>query len=138
MLRLLVAGFLTAAVAAPVAARASVVVHNSGAGEYAQISVEQPTNLRGWTLVSVRGGQKLQLPALDVAARGLRVVSGATPASPGDIQWTRRNVWNNSGDTALLLDATGAVMAEHTYGATSARGTSPAKAASAKGTKKKR
>lgn len=125
--------------ALPVASRASVSVLNSGEVESAQITVEQPSNLRGWTLVSVKGGQKLQLPGVDLAAgRSIRVISGSTAAAPSDIRWTGRNVWNNTGDTALLLDGTGALVAEHTYGATSARGSSPVKAASAKGTRKRR
>lgn len=139
MLRLVLIGTVVAAAASAGAVRGAVVVHNAGEIEYAEITVEQATNLRGWTLVSVKGEQKFQLPALQVAAgRAVRVVSGATPVAPGDIQWTRRNVWNNNGDNALVLDSTGAIVAQHTYGAASTRGTSPAKAASAKGTKTKR
>jgi hypothetical protein len=139
VLRLLLVGSLIGLVAAPTGSRAAVVVHNAGEVEYAEILAFQPTSLRGWTLVSIKGGQKFQLPAVELApGRVLRVTSGATAVAAGDIQWTRRNVWNNTGDTAMLLDASGAVVAEHTYGATSARGTSPAKAASAKSTKKKR
>ncbi len=32
------------------------------------------------------------------------------PAGPGELAWTNQNVWNNTGDTAYLVNAGGAVV----------------------------
>ena len=36
------------------------------------------------------------------------VRSGKTKPKPGEIAWTNRDVWNNAGDTATLVDPSGA------------------------------
>ena len=37
-----------------------------------------------------------------------------TPEQDGAIRWTNKNVWNNDGDTATLLDASGNEIAART------------------------
>jgi hypothetical protein len=55
------------------------------------------------------------------AGASVNVHSGAGDAAtlnrpPTDLYATSRNVWNNSGDDALLVDPTGRVIAEKRYG----------------------
>ena len=70
--------------------------------------------LRGWTLVSVTGGQRFTFPDVTLAeGQSVTVTSGsdARHDPPRFIRWTRRNVWNNDGDPGELYDAGGALVA---------------------------
>ena len=76
----------------------------------------QPVNLTGWQVVSVRGNQVFdQIPTGLTLAPGesVTVVSGAAATSgPGILVWTTQNIWNNSGDPGRLVDQDGNVVAE--------------------------
>jgi len=107
-------------------------VHNDGRVEFVEIQADAGS-LAGALLVSVRGDQSYRFGAV-TGPGPFRVVSGTTPTRPG-VAWTKRNVWNNDGDTAWLFDRAGVLVAEHTYGRTSLKGASLAKANSVKGTR---
>ncbi len=67
-----------------------------------------PIDISGWELVSVAGDQRFTFPnGTKLAAGGsLQVRSGEQAKSePGAIVWTKSNIWNNSGDPAVLYDA---------------------------------
>lgn len=111
----------------------TLTVFNDGRAEFVDIRAD-PGALAGGLLVSARGDQSYRFGGV-VGAGTVRVVSGSTPARPGDLVWTKRNVWNNEGDTAWLFDKAGTLLVEHTYGRTSIKGASPTKAKSLKGTR---
>lgn len=75
-----------------------------------------PVELTGWRLVSVRGNQVFdQFPSGFTLAAGesVTVTSGpAARAGAGFLRWTDQNIWNNSGDPGRLLDTDGHVVAE--------------------------
>ena len=97
---------------------------------------DQSISVAGWTLVSVTGDQRLSLPTVDVPPKQcLTVLSGKDShlrcTSPLNVHWTNRYIWNNSGDSALVLDAAGRTvllvemgLPDPTYPAT-AEGISP-------------
>ncbi len=63
-----------------------------------------------WTLVSVVGDQRFVLPQGTVIPAGgsLVIVSGpGAMGGAGRLVWTTAHIWNNSGDTAALLNANG-------------------------------
>lgn len=82
------------------------------AGEVALIRNQgaSPVDLTGWTLVSEVGDERFTFPPLTLApGASVEVVSGGSAVhdSPVRLRWTDRNIWNNAGDSALLLDAAG-------------------------------
>ena len=77
-----------------------------------------PQNMTGWMLVSEVGGQAFRFPSGYTPAPGATVLVTSGPnghlAPPAVLQWLKSDgtpskgyVWNNDGDTALLLDADG-------------------------------
>ena len=108
---------------APGAALRIVTVFNEGRREHVVITNEgsQAQNLQGWVLESAPSGrQRFTFPAVTLAPGAtLRVHSGqgsaAAAAPPTDLAWTGHNVWNNSGDTAVLLDPTGREVSRFSY-----------------------
>lgn len=115
----------------------SLSVHNEGRSEHVRIQApaDRALTLTGWRLSSAVGDQKYNFPATSLAAGAvIRIVSGATEQQAGDLVWGRQNVWNNDGDIARLFDASGALVAEVSYG-TVARQSSALKASSAKGSR---
>jgi len=67
-------------------------------------------DVSGWILVSETGDQRFTFPASTVIPAGasVSVVSGPdVTAGAGRLLWTRSHIWNNDGDPAVLLDATG-------------------------------
>lgn len=100
--------------------------------------MDRGLTMTGWRLVSVAGDQKFQFPAVTIGAGAtLRVTSGTTERRAGDILWTKQNVWNNDGDTALLFDANGTLVAAESYGK-APRPSSALKASSLKGSRTSR
>lgn len=82
-------------------AREAVLLRNEGA---------TPADLAGWVLVSEVGDERFTFPQLTLPPGGTVEVfsgSGAVHSPPGRLRWTGRNVWNNAGDSAALLDASG-------------------------------
>lgn len=68
-------------------------------------------DLSGWTLRDESSIHRFRFPAGTVLAAGeaVAVGSGCDPR-PGVLAWCDGPVWNNDGDTALLLDERGAVV----------------------------
>jgi hypothetical protein len=76
-------------------------------------------DLQGWRLQDRKGHTYTFGPGSIGAGRSLRVRTGgeATSDTRTDVHWGRRRaVWNNRGDTVLLIDAEGVVRAQHVYG----------------------
>jgi hypothetical protein len=73
-------------------------------------------DLSGWKLVSSVGGQTYALPAGTSLKPGtsISIVSGVGgKKGTGTLFWTGSNVWNNSGDPALLYNAAGAMVSKY-------------------------
>jgi hypothetical protein len=100
---------------------AIVQVFNSGYKEYVEISNkgEADRDLSGWTVSGSKGEEGYVFPAGYVLGVGstMRVHSGKDGVNdpPSDIYWTDKNLWNNSGETVYLNDATGRVVSKYTY-----------------------
>jgi len=66
-------------------------------------------DMTGWMVLSVTGNQRFRFPDGYVLVRGatVRIHSGpdAVEAPPDDLLWSASYIWNNAGDTAVLLDA---------------------------------
>ena len=72
-------------------------------------------DLRGWRLVSTRGGQELSFEEGTVLDAGevmvVRSGPNAQPNASDHVYWTSRYVWANDGDSGELVDAMGSVVA---------------------------
>lgn len=71
---------------------------------------DAPVDLRGWVLVSRTGDQRFTFPVLVLDPGAcVRVTSGrdAVHDPPSSLRWTASAVWNDAGDAAALLDASG-------------------------------
>ena len=71
-------------------------------------------DLSGWVLVSEVGNQRFSVPAGTALAPGasLTVVSGPRAVVARErLLWTNSRIWNDAGDTAVLLDAAGREVA---------------------------
>jgi len=70
-----------------------------------------PQDMTGWRLLSVKGNQWYTFPAGYVLSPGgaVYVHSGlmATSNPPVHLRWTRKNIWHDKGDTAVLYDSAG-------------------------------
>jgi micrococcal nuclease len=80
--------------------------------ELVAFSSEEQVNLGGWVLRDESSQHRCHLPSgafIDPSA-GLVVTSVDPCWEPGD-----SSVWNNGGDMALLLDASGRVVTRHRY-----------------------
>jgi micrococcal nuclease len=80
--------------------------------EWVAFSSEEQVNLGGWVLRDESSQHRCHLPSgafIDPSA-GLVVTSIDPCWEPGD-----SSVWNNGGDMALLLDASGRVVTRHRY-----------------------
>jgi hypothetical protein len=79
-------------------------------------NTDGPLNLSGYKLSSVVGDQGFTFGEDCVLDRGETVTVWSGPQSskhkdpPRHLQWTRRYIWNNEGDTAVLFDGEGAVV----------------------------
>jgi hypothetical protein len=79
-----------------------VVVRNGGG---------VPADLTGWSLHDAGAIHTFRFPAGYTLAVGASVtIRSGGPAGPGELGWTGQNVWNNTGDTASLLNAAGSVV----------------------------
>jgi hypothetical protein len=80
----------------------AVVVRNGGPA---------PADLTGWSLHDAGAIHTYRFPAAYTLGAGASVtIRSGGPAAPGEIGWTGQNVWNNTGDTASLLNAAGSVV----------------------------
>ena len=116
----------TAHVAAPRPGAQLLVksVMNQGRAEHVVIANEGTTSqeLTGWSIRSGTGGQEIAFPAGYVLAPGtsVRLHSGSGASAqhrpPTDLFGIGINIWNNAGDQALLVDPTGRVVHQLSYG----------------------
>lgn len=84
----------------------AVVVTNAGPA---------PADLTGWSLHDAGAIHTYRFPAGYTLGAGVSVtIRSGGPAGPGEIGWTGQNVWNNTGDTASLLNAAGTVVSSRT------------------------
>lgn len=72
----------------------------------------EDVDLSGWVLLSVKGDQSFTFPPGSIIKAGstLTIASGD---AEGDIKWTSKNIWNNDGDPAKLINAEGIVVSEY-------------------------
>lgn len=84
----------------------TVVVTNAG---------PVPADLTGWSLHDAGAIHTYRFPAGYTLGVGASVtIRSGGPAGPNEIGWTGQNVWNNTGDTASLLNAAGTVVSSRT------------------------
>ncbi|MFL0583580.1 MBL fold metallo-hydrolase [Solibacillus silvestris] len=79
-----------------------------------QNNSSEAANLEGWELISVEGNQIFNFPAINLApGKKLSITSGSN-AKPGasTLEWSKRQIWLNSGDAAQLVNAKGEVVSE--------------------------
>jgi lamin tail-like protein/uncharacterized protein DUF1524 len=92
----------TVAIAAVDCQGEAVVVRNGGTS---------PADLTGWSIHDEGAPHTYRFPAGYTLAPGASVtIRSGGPAGPGELAWTNQNVWNNTGDTAYLVNAGGAVV----------------------------
>lgn len=79
-----------------------------------QNNSKQAVNLQGWQLISVEGNQYFNFPNIELAAgKTLYITSGPeAKASANSIEWTKKQIWLNSGDAAQLKNAKGEIVSE--------------------------
>lgn len=69
-----------------------------------------PADLTGWSIHDEGAPHTYRFSAGYTLAPGASVtIRSGGPAGPGELAWTNQNVWNNTGDTAYLVNAGGAV-----------------------------
>lgn len=85
-----------------------------GAGESVLIVGPPHTSLAGWTLKDTSASHRLRFDnAAALSSSGqLRVFTSCGPAADGVLHWCVKGsaVWNNTGDTAFLLDPEGSLV----------------------------
>jgi hypothetical protein len=71
-----------------------------------------------WSLADASGKNLFILPSLTLPPGGIVIVhSGRGSPTPPDLYWGKTvGIWNDTGDTATLRDATGAVISAYKYG----------------------
>ena len=86
----------------------SVTITNTGG---------EPIDLEGFVLRDESSVNRFEFPVVILAPGSeIRVVSGCGTEAEGTMAWCRSQpVWNNEGDTALLLDPAGRIVAYHRY-----------------------
>lgn len=83
----------------------------------------EPVELGGWKLRDESSQHRFTFPEIVLApGASLRVRSGCGPTLGEDLHWCADDpVWSNFGDTALVLDPVGNVVARISYGAKTER-----------------
>ncbi|HEY4408363.1 MAG TPA: lamin tail domain-containing protein [Acidimicrobiia bacterium] len=70
-----------------------------------------PADLTGWSIHDDGANHTYRFSAGYTLAPGASVtVRSGGPAHAGELAWTNQNVWNNTGDTASLVNAGGGVV----------------------------
>jgi hypothetical protein len=70
-----------------------------------------PADLTGWSINDEGAPHTFRFPAGYTLAPGASVtIRSGGPAGPGELAWTGQSVWNNTGDTAYLVNAGGGVV----------------------------
>ena len=74
----------------------AVTVRNGGSS---------PADLTGWSIHDENSNHTYRFPAGYTLAPGASVtVRSGGPAGAGELAWTNQSVWNNTGDTAYLVN----------------------------------
>jgi hypothetical protein len=80
----------------------AVTVRNGGSS---------PADLTGWSIHDEGSNHTYRFPAgFTLPPGGSVTVRSGGPAGPGELAWTGQSVWNNTGDTAYLVNAGGALV----------------------------
>jgi hypothetical protein len=80
----------------------TVTVRNGGSS---------PADLTGWSIHDEASNHTYRLPAgYTLAPGGSVTIRSGGPAGPGELAWTNQSVWNNTGDTAYLVNAGAALV----------------------------
>ncbi len=85
--------------------------------EWVELTARASVDLGGWVLRDESSRHRFRFPDGFVLAAGerLRIVSGCRPP-PGALAWCAQGpVWNNDGDSVLLVDRWGRVVAHRRY-----------------------
>ncbi|HDH44024.1 MAG TPA: hypothetical protein ENG66_01260 [Thermococcus sp.] len=92
-----------------------VYIKATGRDEYIVIknTGTEPVNLAGWKIFS-EGGQWYTFPSV-VLEPGESISVHSGPEASGALIWTRRYVWNNREDKAVLYNANGDVVDVYEY-----------------------
>lgn len=79
-----------------------------------QNSSNQAVDLEGWKLLSVEGDQVFNFPDINLApGKKLSITSGPNAKTgAATLEWSKRQIWLNSGDAAQLVNAKGEVVSE--------------------------
>ena len=79
-----------------------------------QNNSKEKVNLQGWQLISVEGNQVFNFPNFDLApGKKLSITSGPdAKINTSSLEWSKRQIWLNSGDAAQLVNAKGEVVSE--------------------------
>lgn len=79
-----------------------------------QNNSNQAVNLKGWELISVEGDQVFNFPDINLApGKKLSITSGPdAKTGAATLEWSKRQIWLNSGDAAQLVNAKGEVVSE--------------------------
>lgn len=88
-------------------------------GEIVVLTSERDVTITGWILRDESSVHRHRFPPGTTLGAGefLIIHSGCGPDVPGEVHWCADGaVWNNDGDTALLLDASGRVVDRWRYG----------------------
>ncbi|MFV9504116.1 MAG: lamin tail domain-containing protein [Oscillochloridaceae bacterium umkhey_bin13] len=94
-------------------------------GEYVQITNEssEPVDLTGWNLHDGDKRHSFTFPRFKLApGASVKVWTRQGRNDHANLYWGRRSaIWNNSGDTGTLKDATGRTISSHSYTGTEKR-----------------
>ncbi|WP_274308076.1 MBL fold metallo-hydrolase [Solibacillus daqui] len=79
-----------------------------------QNNSNETVNLQGWKLISVEGNQEFNFPNINlVPGKKIYVTSGTDAKASGNaLEWTKKQIWLNSGDAAKLKNAKGEIVSE--------------------------
>jgi hypothetical protein len=70
-----------------------------------------PADLTGWSIHDQGPNFTYRFPAgYRLAPAASVTIRSGGPAGPGELPWTNSSVWNNTGDTAYVLNAGGGVV----------------------------
>ena len=88
-------------------------------GEWVEITSFDDVDLTGWILKDESASHRFAFPSGLVLSAGqtIRVYSGCGSSTDAELFWCSANsaIWNNSGDTAFLLDPNGGVVSSWSY-----------------------
>jgi len=92
--------------------------HDNLNGEWVRIAnAGAPVDMTGWVLKDESASHRNRFPSGFVFPTGVVLVyTGCGPNSTTEVFWCNGSaVWNNSGDTAFLLDPNGNIVATRSY-----------------------